>query len=327
MAKKKNDKIKTPEELKKIREMGGVGDSPIKRRVPSREYNKDLQRRVQEKREADKKEETSFPKVDIAGVGEIRLAGEEKGPSAAPKPKIKGPLVTPGKKLRQRGMRPATTREIKRGVMAVTLDKPVKKKRVAKKTTRTGKKLNAEGQISKPKIGQIAKIGGKLAKVDSSNVDQAIKEKVTTVLPTVGPEKERPRYELPTGRDALQGFSTANSEDHARLKSHVNEAWGHLGRMVRTHGTEDFNTHHTNFNEVHAKIAAYDHSLGTILGIAHHAVLNPHHPDSAKALTMAKQASGDRIKLGMDAASGRTASQKKARDERMARIRSEREGN
>lgn len=286
-------------------------------------------------------------KVDtIAGLktspvkGTERIAGQEdQGPSAAPKPqsstaRAKRTMVAPQKKLREKGLRSAKNRELAKGVMAVTIANETPKKRTPKKrtTTKTGKKIDPKtGKIdtSKIKPGRAAKVGEKVVRVTPENVEEVKKAAVTTVLPKTKPEVERPTYELPSaGKDKLQGFSTSNPEDHKRLKDHVNQAWTHLGGMIKTRGQDEYHAHHEAFNKVHAEISAYHPSMGRILSVAHHAVHNqPDHPDTPKALTMAKQAAGDTIKAGQSASEGRAASQKKFRAERMARIRAEREGN
>jgi hypothetical protein len=261
--------------------------------------------------------------------------GEDQGPSAAPKQRLK---KTPLKKkivdpFTKKQVRPATTRELKRGVVAVTVGSASTKGKKTRKrtTTKTGKPLDPKtGKIdtSKIKKGRIGKLDGKTVRVDDSNIEDVKRDAVTTVLPTAGPETERPSYELPSaGRDKFQGFSTSNPEDHKRLKDHVNQAWSHIGGMIRTRGTDEYHAHHEAFNKVHAEIAGYHPSMGRILDMAYTAVhKNPDHPDTPKALAMAKQAAGDTIKAGQSAAEGRAASQQKARAERMARIRAEREG-
>jgi len=279
----------------------------------------------EERGEAEKISKTPKFKSKPGALG----AGER--PYKAPVQKRAAKKPATNEKLKAAGVRPAKNSELKKGVVAVSTDsaKPRRKKAV-RTTTKTGKKIDPKtGKIRTPKKGQIAKVGGRVVRVSDENIGEATQAAVTTHLPTAGPEVITPRVELPSaGRDALQGFSTSNPEHHAALKEHLNNAWKHISAMVRTRGTDAYHAHHEAFNATHATIANYHPSLGRILDVAYNAVhKQPDHPDSAKALTMAKQAAGDTIKAGLSAASGRAASQQKSRAERMARIRAEREGN
>jgi len=274
-------------------------------------YDKELQAKVKAKRKEEIADDTPFTKVDKVNA---LIAGEEdKGPSAAPKVQLPGPLVTPGKKLRQQGLRPAKTSELNRGVVAASTGiKPARQTKVGK-TTKSGKKIDpTTGKVRVPRQGEAANIDGQVVRVTPENQAEAAKAARTTVLPTVMPEPEKVRPVLSASTHVMQGFATSNPEDHSRLVNQTGQAWTHLGRMQKTFGTSEFHTHHQNFNEVHAHISGYDKSLGGILKIAHNAVMNPEHPDSAKAFTLAKQASGDRIKAGLDAAAYRKKSQQAA---------------
>jgi len=254
--------------------------------------------------------------------------GEDQGPSAAPKVRVKGPLVSTGRKMRQTGLRPAKNREIKKGVMAVTLSTETPKPRKVKKrtTTRTGKKIDPKtGQVAVPKKGQAAKVDGKVVRVDSSNIEEAQRQARTTVLPTAGPETPKPTYELPGAPNTVaeQGYSQSSPEHHERLKSLTGKAFLHLGRMQSTHGTDEYHSHHADFNETHAHVAQLDHSMGQILKTAHNAVSNPGHPDSPKQFAWAKQAAGERLGLGKKTMDARTERSQAGRAKRMERIRAE----
>jgi hypothetical protein len=87
-----------------------------------------------------------FKKVDQV---DARVSGEEdQGPSAAPKPqsstaRAKRTMVSPQKKLREKGLRTAKNRELNKGVMAVTVANETPAPRPARKgakKTKTGKK-------------------------------------------------------------------------------------------------------------------------------------------------------------------------------------------
>ena len=283
--------------------------------------------------EVDANPGVSFKKVDEVTA---RVSGEEdQGPSAAPKPKLKGTLVSTGKKMRQKGLRPAKNRELRNGVMAVTLknEEPVKRTRKPRTKTKTGKKIDLKtGQIAVPKKGQAAKVDGKVVRVDATNVEEIQRQARTTVLPKVEPEAPKPNYELPGAPQTVkeQGYSQSGPEHHKRLKELTGKAFLHLGRMQSTHGTDEYHSHHADFNETHAHVSQLDHSLGEILKTAHTAVSNPSHPDSSKQFAYAKQAAGERLGLGKKTMDARTERSQAGRAKRMERIRAEqaaKEGN
>ena len=254
--------------------------------------------------------------------------GEDQGPSAAPKITLKGPLVSTGRKMRQKGLRPAKNRELKKGVMAVTVANEAPKPRKTKKksTTRTGKKIDPKtGQVAVPKKGQAAKVDGTVVRVDATNIEEAQRQARTTVLPTAGPEAPRQTFELPGAPNTVaeQGYSQSSPEHHERVKSLTGKAFLHLGRMQSTHGTDDFHSHHAAFNETHAHVSQLDDSLGQILKTAHTAVTNPSHPDSPKQFAWAKQAAGERLGLGKKTMDARKERSQAGRAKRMERIRAE----
>ena len=275
-------------------------------------------------------DKTAGVKFTPAKGTERPAGGEEQGPSAAPKIQVKGPLVSTGKKMRQTGLRPAKNRELKKGVMAVTLatEKPKPRKPKKRTTTRTGKKIDPKtGQIdvSKIKPGRAAKVDGKVVRVDKTNVEDVKKAAVTTVLPTAGPEAPKPTYELPGAPNTVaeQGYSQSSPEHHERLKSLTGKAFLHLGRMQSTHGTDEYHAHSADFHETHAHVSQLDHSMGEILKVAHTAVANPSHPDSGKQFAYAKQAAGERLGLGKKTRDARIERGNASRAARMERIRAE----
>jgi hypothetical protein len=254
--------------------------------------------------------------------------GEDQGPSAAPKITLKGPLVSTGRKMRQKGLRPAKNRELQKGVMAVTLatEGPKTRKPRKRTTTKTGKKIDPKtGQVAVPKKGQAAKVDGKVVRVDATNIEEAQRQARTTVLPTAGPEAPRTTFELPGAPNTVaeQGYSQSSPEHHERVKSLTGKAFLHLGRMQSTHGTDEFHSHHAAFNETHAHVSQLDDSLGQILKTAHTAVTNPSHPDSPKQFAWAKQAAGERLGLGKKTMDARTERSQAGRAKRMERIRAE----
>ena len=315
---------KTPEEKVAIRAAGGIGDTKIvKGKVPT---NKE---RIAAKAEKENNSETGSKFKQIEGVDTTRVSGEEEqGPSAAPKPKVKGPLVSTGRKMRQTGLRPAKNREMQKGVMAVTLATETPKPRKAKKrtTTRTGKKIDPKtGQVAVPKKGQAAKVDGTVVRVDSANIEEAQRQARTTVLPTAGPETPKPTYELPGAPNTVaeQGYSQSSPEHHEQVKGLTAKAFLHLSRLQDTHGTDASHEHLAAFNETHAHVAQLDHSMGEILKVAHTAATNPNHPDSPKQFAWAKQAAGERLGLGKKTMNARTERSQAGRAKRMERIRAE----
>ena len=330
MARKPKDpNAKTPAELAAIRAAGGVGDTPISRpKVPS-----DAARRRAKKAAASK---TETGPVFKPSTGEVRVSGEEdQGPSAAPKPQLKGQLVSTGRKMRNKGLRPAKNRELAKGVMAVTVANEGPKKRTPKKrtTTKSGKTIDPKtGKVKVPRKGQAAKVDGKVVRVDDTNIEAAQREARTTVLPTVGPEAPKQRVELPGAPNTVaeQGYAQSSPEHHERVKSLTGKAFLHLGRMSSTHGTDEYHAHSADFHETHAQVSQLDHSMGEILKTAHTAVSNPSHPDSSKQFAWAKQAAGERLGLGKKTMDARAERSKAGRAKRMERIRAEqaaKEGN
>lgn len=285
--------------------------------------------KAKEKKAAEEKLKSGADVNAKPATGSERVSGEEdQGPTAAPKPKVKGPLVSTGRKMRQKGLRPAKNRELQKGVMAVTLATEAPKPRKSKKraTTKTGKKIDPKtGQVAVPKKGQAAKVDGKVVRVDDTNITEAQRQARTTVLPTAGPEAPRTTYELPGAPNTVaeQGYSQSSPEHHERVKALTGKAFLHLGRMQATHGTDEFHSHHAAFNETHAHVSQLDDSIGQILKTAHTAVTNPSHPDSPKQFAWAKQAAGERLGLGKKTMDARKERSQAGRAKRMERIRAE----
>jgi len=244
-----------------------------------------------------------------------------------PVQKRKQAKIVTAQKLKAAGVRPAKNTELKKGVVAVTVGetKPTRIRKPRTKT-KTGKKIDLKtGQIALPKKGQAAKVDGKVVRVDATNIEEAQRQAKTTVLPTAGPEASKPNYELPGAPQTVkeQGYSQSSPEHHERLKQLTGKAFLHLGRMQSTHGTDEYHSHHADFNETHAHVSQLDHSLGEILKTAHTAASNPSHPDSSKQFAYAKQAAGERLGLGKKTMDARTERSQAGRAKRMERIRAE----
>lgn len=188
--------------------------------------------------------------------------------------------------------------------------------------TRSGKKLDKNtGKIPVPTLKK-----NEEGKVVATTPEER-KEAVTTVLPTAGPEVSEKKDVLPGGGASVdsQPFNTSGGNNHELARGLSQQAFSHLDRMHATHGTEEFHSHHAIFNEVHASLSAVDHSLGVILGVARHSVVNKT-SETPKHLAYAKQAASERIALGNRAIADNVSRSRAGYAKRMERIRAEREG-
>ena len=154
---------------------------------------------------------------------------------------------------------------------------------MARKKTRTGKKLTASGKVAVPSVKR-----GPEGKFVATTPEER-KAAVTTVLPTAGREvmapkvKPEPMQVLGTlkrgGERKQRGFSVK----HAVIKAGVDAAMFHLNNMKSTMGTKEFHEHHENFNAIHANVSQMNSGLGLLLGQAkHHTLIND--PKSEKVL-------------------------------------------
>jgi hypothetical protein len=187
--------------------------------------------------------------------------------------------------------------------------RPTKKR----KTTRSGKKLTAEGTVAVPTVtrDETGKLRG------TSKEERAAA--VTTELPDAPVVREETPVSGNIGRVSTRATGVSKAGSVPALKALVATARGHLQNMQDTHGTPDFHGHHSAFNEVHATIMAGDHQLGTMLGIARHAVVNPT-PESANHLTLAHTMIDERLRGAETVESGRASDNARNSANRKARI-------
>jgi hypothetical protein len=196
--------------------------------------------------------------------------------------------------------------------------RPAKKR----KTTRSGKKLTAEGTVAVPTV---TREDGKLR----GTTPEERKASRTTQLPDVPVVREQEPVLQNIGQVRSKMKGTTTTVSHALMSGLVSQARMHLGRMAETHGTEEMHQHHTAFNEVHATIQAGDHQLGTALGIARHAVMNPTHPDSKAAFNLSSSTISERLGQIKDMegfSSDADARNRAARADRIAKYKAGKEG-
>jgi hypothetical protein len=186
--------------------------------------------------------------------------------------------------------------------------KPTKKRKV----TRSGKKVTAEGTVAVPTV---KRENGTLR---GTTPEERLAAR-TTVLPDAPVVRDTPSKAGNIGRVTTRATGVANAGSVPALRDLVKTARGHLQSMQDTHGTPDFHAHHTSFNEVHATIMAGDHQLGTMLGIARHAVVNPT-PESANHLTLAHTMIDERLRGAETVESGRASDNARNSANRKARI-------
>ena len=186
--------------------------------------------------------------------------------------------------------------------------------------TGSGRKLHGgKVAIPKVKVGE----GGRLVPTSPEERRAA----ATTVVPQAKTEVAEKKDVLPGGGASVdsQPFNTSVSNNHELARGLTQQAFTHLERMHATHGNEEFHHHHAIFNEVHASLSAVDHSLGVILGVARHSVVN-RTSETPKHLAYAKQAASERIALGNRAIADNVSRSRAGYAKRMERIRAEREG-
>jgi hypothetical protein len=136
-----------------------------------------------------------------------------------------------------------------------------------RKTTRTGKKLTAEGKVAVPTVTRDE--SGKLR----GTTEEEKRAARTTVLPKAGPKKTaKPEGRMAMGASPIKkGFAVA----YPVVEKAVHAAMHHIGQMRATHGTDEFHHHHEAFNAIHANIGKMSPELHLSLGQARHEVMHP----------------------------------------------------
>jgi hypothetical protein len=228
-------------------------------------------------------------------VREVRLAAETDSSSSS-KP-VKSPFGTKKKKVTAPG--PTRKRKTKSGL-------PLDKK---------------TGKVKTTKAGTLVSNGDGTVRQVSTEEERAQR---TVKLPDAPVVREEERAGDTVG--AVKSKMVGGGVSHQLLHGLIGQARTHLGRMASTLGTEEFHGHHESFNQVHATVAAGDHQLGTALGIARHAVMNPHHPDSKSAFSMSNHMISERLGQIKDMEGYRQEQGNKSRAERIAAYKAEKEG-
>ena len=169
-----------------------------------------------------------------------------------------------------------------------------------RKTTRTGKKLTAEGKVAVPSVKR-----GEDGKLRATTADEK-KAARTTVLPTVKDTSKpvsrvKGRTSVVRG-DAPQpkpkGFAVA----YPKVKAAVDAARTHLNTMENNEpSSEAHHSAHEAFNAIHANIGKMSPELHTLLGQAKHFVTHPG-KGTKELLGMTHDAINNRLALGRMAA-------------------------
>jgi hypothetical protein len=197
--------------------------------------------------------------------------------------------------------------------------------------TKTGKPLDPKtGKIRGPKKGQIAKTpDGKLVRVDDSNMEEVTRAKRTTNLGRVEKPEGAPPPQTAKGEQrvsTVRGVGTpakGAAGSYPIIKGLVEQARMHLSSMQATHGTPEFHQHHESFNQVHATLAIGAPDIHTSLKYARDFVASPGE-NSQKHLTLAHKAIDDRLSIYKNSSESNIENSQAGYQERMRKIRAER---
>ncbi len=297
---------KTPEELKAIREAGGIGDTPLtKTKVPS-----DKERRAKKATAVVEEAKTSFTKT--SGEFKGRVVGEEEGPSAAPKiqsntARGRRTIVSPQKKLREAGVRSPKNSELRKKKTAVSTT-PRKKNR----RTTTVVRDAATGRAR-------ARTEADFVRTDLPTTDA---EARTAAEKVAGVSKPRsiPRASVLTSAPKPAAGPAGNTSEITEM---IGQARQHLANMTLSRSKpEEYNAHHDSFNLVHAKLQKVAPAAHTILGIMRHATHNLT-PESAGHFEAADLALTDTLKSYKAVSAGNKRSAQAGYQERLRRIKAE----
>lgn len=227
------------------------------------------------------------------------------------------------------GLRAPTNPELRRGVTAVPISKP-KRKKSPRTRTKTGKKIDPKtGKIALPKVGQIGKVGGEVVRVTPENVQQVHEERVRTTLPEAGPEVMRPQSPGPrvpleapegglrekvwidskTGKPSrkLRGFGVPAEQVHAKAW----EAMGHLDSMMNHQpGSPEHTKHREAFVKAHGDLHPMSSDAHQILSMAAIVASRPKYPQQTSHLNKIKDALSERISIGRAMEKRRAAAQR-----------------
>ena len=292
--------------------------------------------------------ETNLLKPTVEQTSEQRAEAERMSPRTVVTPKDpttknthkepvqkrQKPKVKTTENLKDAEVRTPTNAELGRGVAAVSTAPKPKRNRKPRSTTKTGKKLDPKtGRIVAPRPGQVRKLNGKVVRVDSSNIEEVTQASRTTVLPTAGrdvvegasPLTPRPKGNASIIRNAPRPAAgpAGNAKEIGEM---ISQARQHLANMTLSRARPDeYNAHHDSFNLVHAQLQKLAPAAHTILGIMRHVTHNVT-PESAGHFEAADKALGDTLASYKAVSSGNVESSRFGRQERLRRIRAEREG-
>jgi hypothetical protein len=279
----------------------------------------------------DKKTNLVKPLVEMTPKQQTK-AREEKPVKSAVGPKVKLPGEMPKRTL-PRGTRAAKNSELRKGVTSVTETETTPRTPKKRAVTKTGKKIDPKtGKIRAPRKGQIAKVDGKLVRVDDTNVAEATKARNTTVLPTADRDvvegattpTMRPPSRPTVVKETPRG-PAGPAVSHEEISDLVTKARGHLTQMTLTRNTPAYHDHHESFNLVHAQLEKKAPAAHQILGIMRHLTVNPN-PQSADHFELADKALGDTLSAYKAKSTHNVAASRAGRAERIRRIKAERAG-
>lgn len=189
--------------------------------------------------------------------------------------------------------------------------------------TKSGKPLLASGKIAVPTV----KRGddGKLVGTSAQEREAARRTDLPTAdRNTMGvPEQKVGLVQRVSAVRSVGTAAKGAAGSYPVINGLVEQARMHLKNMQETHGTPAFHEHHEAFNEVHATLAIGAPDIHMSLGVAKTAVANPT-KDSSKHLTLAQKAIDDRLSIYKTSSESNIENSQAGYQERMRKIRAER---
>ena len=288
--------------------------------------------------------------ADATGIlrptGELSSEARAESERTSPRPVVKPKDVAKTQTRRQKAIDPKTKAVIMVNDSAKPFKEPVVKRQKPKvKTTENLKEAevrtptNAELAKKVTSVSTVPKIRKKKARGKSVARDPKTgraraktTEELTTVLPTAdrdavegaAPQTPRPLQRVSTIKNAPRTAAGPAGGIDA-ITSLIGEARSHLAKMTLSRNTPEFHDHHENFNLAHAQLAKHAPAAHTILGIMKHVTVNVT-PESAQHFEAADKALGDTLAAYKAVSSGNVKSSRFGRQERLRKIRAEREG-
>lgn len=250
-----------------------------------------------------------------------------------PVQKREKPKVKTVENLKEAEIRTPTNAELSKKTTAPSTAPKAKRNRKPRSTTKTGKPLDPKtGRIVAPRPGQIRKLNGEVVRVDASNIDDVTKESRTTVLPKADRDKvegatsptPRPVQRVTRVTSGIEGPKGAGGNVDG-ITSLIGQARSHLAKMTLSRNTPEFHEHHENFNLAHAELQKVAPAAHTILGIMRHVTVNVT-PESSGHFEAADKALGDTLSAYRTQSTHNQRSARFGAQERLRRIKAEREG-